>query len=40
MGPFVPYLQAETTPIRDFGAHVFNILIVLRAPISYHNYRE
>jgi hypothetical protein len=32
--------QAETTPIRDFGAHAFNIFIVLRVFILRHNYRE
>ena len=38
--PFGRCSQAETTPIRDFGAHAFNIFIVLRVFILRHNYKE
>jgi hypothetical protein len=39
-GPFAASLPAETTQIRELGAHAFDIFIVLRVRIYLYNYRE
>jgi hypothetical protein len=39
-GLFAASLPAETTEIRELGAHVFDIFIVTRVDIYPHNYRE
>jgi hypothetical protein len=39
-GLFAAALPAETTQIRELGAHVFDIFIVKSACIYQHNYGE